>query len=165
MVVHRVISVDTQGVRTRGDKNSELDPWILSADRIVGRVVWAQWGKKQRSICGGLRGQLALFRARTIRMIDSKISSLLYPIYHRLAQTGVLRRCSPFKIHMRVLCFDRSTGTELQLLLGQRVIGRLLPGSNQWVIRRPFRLLVNETSLPRGEPDHSGSWGFRNWVF
>jgi len=29
MVVHRVISVDAQGVRTRGDKNSELDLWIL----------------------------------------------------------------------------------------------------------------------------------------
>jgi len=157
MVVHRVISVDAQGVRTRGDHNTDLDPWVLSPDRIVGRVVGAQWGNWRRSISGGLRGRSYAFGVRIIRMIDSKISPLLHPIYHRLAQTGILRRWLPFGVDTRILCFNRSTGTELQLLLGRRVIGRLLPGRNEWVIRRPFRLLVNEASLPRGEPDHSGS--------
>ena len=157
MVVHRVISVDAEGVRTRGDHNSNLDPWVLSPDRIVGRVVRAQWGNRRRLIQGGLRGRLSSIRVKTIHIIDSKMSSLLYPIYHRLAQTGLLRRWLLFRMRTRVLCFERSTGTELQLLLGRRVIGRLPPGRNEWVIWRPFRLFVDETSLPRGEPDHSGS--------
>lgn len=148
MVVHRVISVNAQGIRTRGDHNRDMDPWILSPDRIVGRVVGAQWGNRRRSIYGRVRGRLCSFGVRAIRLIDLKISSLFRPIYHRLAQTGALRRWSPAWVKTRVLSFDRSTGMELQLLMGQRVIGRLLPGKNQWVIRRPFRLFVDEGSLP-----------------
>ena len=149
MAVHRVISVNAQGVRTRGDKNSDIDSWILSSDCIVGRVVSAQWGNRRRSIYGGLRGRLYSLAVRAICMIDSKISSLLHPIYHRLAQTGALRPWLPARIQTRVLSFDRSTGTELQLLMGRRVIGRLLPGRNEWMIQRPFRLFINEASLPR----------------
>ena len=149
MVVHRVSSVNAQGIRTRGDKNSGTDPWILSPHRIVGRVVWAQWGNRRRSIYGGLRGRSYSLGIRVTRMIDSKISSLLHPIYHRLAQTGALRPWLPARIQTRVLSFDRSTGTELQLLMGRRVIGRLLPGRNEWMIQRPFRLFINEASLPR----------------
>ncbi len=149
MVVHRVISVNAQGIRTRGDGNSGSDRWFLSPDRIVGRVVWAQWGSGWRPIYGGFRGGLYSLAVTAIRMIDSKISSLLHPIYRRLARTGVLRRWLPARMQTRVLSFDRSTGTEFQLLVGRRVIGRLLPGRNQWVIRRPFRLFINEASLPR----------------
>jgi hypothetical protein len=39
-------------------------------------------------------------------------------------------------------------GKELQLLMGRRVIGRWLPGMSRWHIRRPFRLFVDEASLP-----------------
>ncbi len=149
MVVHRVISVNAQGIKTRGDKNSDIDPWILSPDRIVGRVVWAQWGNRRRSIHGGLAGRSYSLGVRAVRMLDSKISSLLHPAYHRLARRGILRRWLPARMQARVLSFDRSTGMELQLLMGRRVIGRLLAGTNQWMIQRPFRLFINEASLPR----------------
>ena len=157
MVTHRVISVNAQGIRTRGDKNSDIDSWILSPDCIIGHAVSAKWGDKRRSIYGGLRGRLYSLGVRAIHIIDSKISSLLHPIYHRLARTGTLRRWLPARTQTRVLSFDRSAGTELQLLMGRRVIGRLLPAKNQWVIRRPFRLFVNEASLPGGGSDHSTS--------
>jgi hypothetical protein len=32
--------------------------------------------------------------------------------------------------------------------MGRRVIGRWLPGMSRWHIRRPFRLFVDEASLP-----------------
>lgn len=153
MLAHRVISVNAQRIRTRGDHNSGIDSWVLSPDRIVGRVVSAQSGNRRRSIYGGLGGRLYSLGIRTIRMIDLKVSSLLHPIYHRLAQTGVLRRWLPAQMQTRVLSFDRSGGTELQLVMGRRVIGRLLPGRDQWMIRRPFRLLVKETSLPGKDCD------------
>jgi hypothetical protein len=54
----------------------------------------------------------------------------------------------PNNIKTKVISFDRAEGTELQLLLGRRVIGRWLPGMTQWLIRRPFRLFVDEGSLP-----------------
>jgi hypothetical protein len=32
--------------------------------------------------------------------------------------------------------------------MGRRVVGRWLPGMTRWYIRRPFRLFVDEESLP-----------------
>ncbi|GBD96010.1 peptidase S24-like protein [bacterium BMS3Abin06] len=148
MVVHRVISVDATGIRTQGDRSRYIDPWILRPESIVGRVIRAQRGNRQRLIYGGVRGRLYSSGIRAIRMIDLKISSLLHPLYHRLAQTHVLRRWLPAWMQTRVLCFDRPAGTEFHLIMGRRVIGRLMPGRSQWAIQRPFRLFVNEASLP-----------------
>jgi hypothetical protein len=147
-VIHRIISVDSQGIRTRGDNNSNIDPWTLCHDGIIGHVFRVQRGNRRRSIHGGLRGLLYSLGIRATRMIDSKISSLLHPAYHWLARTGALRPLLSGRMQTRVLSFDRSNGTELQLLMGRRVIGRLLPGRSQWVIRRPFRLFVDEAALP-----------------
>jgi len=161
LAVHRVISVDSQGIKTRGDHNIDIDPWVVTPDRILGRVVWAQWGNRRRPIYGGLRGRLYSLGIGAIRMLDLKVSSLLHPMYHRLARAGLLRRWLPAQMQTRVLFFNRFGGTELQLLMGRRVIGRLLPGRNEWVIRRPFQLFVNEASLSRGDPNHSTSFESR----
>ena len=148
-VVHRVISIDSQGIRTRGDNNSNIDSWTLSHDGIIGHVFRVQRGNRWRSIHGGLRGLLYSLGIRANRMIDIKISSLLHPAYHWLARTGALRPWLSARMQIRVLYFNRSTGTELQLIMGRRVIGRLLPDRSQWVIRRPFRLFVDEAALPK----------------
>ena len=148
-VVHRVVSVDSQGIRTRGDNNSNIDPWTLSHDGIIGHVFRAQQGNRRISIHGGLKGLLYSLGIRATRMIDSNISSLLHPAYHWLSRTGALRPWLSARLQTRVLSFNRPNGTELQLLIGRRVIGRLLPGSSQWVIRRPFRLFVDEAALPK----------------
>jgi hypothetical protein len=36
----------------------------------------------------------------------------------------------------------------MQLLMGNRVIGRKKVGENGWQIRRPFRIFVDEQALP-----------------
>jgi hypothetical protein len=155
MVVHRVSSVNAQSIRTRGDRNSKIDPWVLNPDGIVGRVVWAQRGASRLSIWYGLKGRLYSCGMRVIRMIDVKTASLLHPAYHMLANAGVFRRLLPARMQTRVLSFDRSTGREFQLLMGRRVIGRLLPFKDTWDIRRPYRLFVIEASLPQGGHDRS----------
>jgi hypothetical protein len=48
----------------------------------------------------------------------------------------------------RAISLSHTAGTELQLLMGRRAIGRWLPGKSGWNIRRPFRLFVDEESLP-----------------
>ena len=147
-VIHRVVSVDSQGIRTRGDNNSNIDPWTLSQDGIIGHVFLAQRGNRCLSIHGGLKGLLYSLGIRATRMIDSNISSLLHPAYHWLSRRGVFRPWLSTRKQVRVLSFNRPNGTEFQLQMGRRVIGRLLPGSSQWLIRRPFRLFVDEASLP-----------------
>ncbi|MDO9528606.1 MAG: signal peptidase I [Syntrophales bacterium] len=149
MVAHRVISISDHGLITRGDNNNDADPWSLSPDRIVGRVVRARRGNRLLAIYGGTRGLLYASAVRFFCNIDSVISSFLNPAYHRLAKAGLFRRWLPDGMRMRVLSFNRSDGVEFQLLMAGHVIGRLLPGKNEWFIRRPFRLFVDEASLPQ----------------
>lgn len=162
-VTHRVISVASEGIRTRGDNSNNVDSWVLTPDHILGRVIYAQRGNRRLRIYGGPTGRLSVVAAKTIRkiksvravrIIKSGISSLLHPPYHWLAQSGVFRQWLPARVEIQVLSFSRPAGTELQLLMGWRVIGRRLPGKGQWQIRRPFRLFVDEAALPRGEPGH-----------
>ena len=145
--VHRVIFVDSNGLRTRGDNCDRIDPWVLSPDQIVGRVVSVQRGNRRRRIFGGYWGRIFAGTARALHMIDSHASVLLRPVYDRLARSGILRRWVPVSMEPRVISYTHPGGTELQLLMGRWVVGRRLPGMAWWNIRRPFRLFVDEDSL------------------
>jgi hypothetical protein len=153
-VAHRVISAGSKGIRTRGDNDIKIDLWVLSPDDIFGRVVYAQRRNRRLRIYGGPVGRLFAYAVRTIHIIDHRISSLLHPVYHWLAQLSVFRQLLPANMKTRVFSFNRPAGTELQLLMGRRVIGRLLPGKDQWQIQRPFRLFVDEASLPKAALDN-----------
>ena len=155
-VIHRVVSLGPSGIRTQGDNNNRVDPWLLSRDQILGRVFSAERGKRRRRIFGGAIGQLFGVAIRAIHSIDASVSSRFRPAYDRLAMAGIFRRWLPTKIKIRVLSFDRTAGTELQLLMGRWMIGRWLPGMSRWHIRRPFRLLVDEESLPENKEEVSG---------
>jgi signal peptidase I len=148
-VVHRVVSLDPSGIKTQGDNNNQVDPWLLSHDQILGRVFSAKRGDRWRRVFGGKIGQLLGLVFRAIHAIDVSVSLRLRPAYNRLAMAGIFRSWLPTKMmKIRVISFDRTAGEELQLLMGRRVIGRWLPGKTGWHIRRPFRLFVDEETLP-----------------
>ena len=158
-VIHRVISMDSGGIKTRGDNSTGADPWILSSDQIVGRVAYARRGQRRRKVWGGPMGRLVAVTIRTLCLIDSMLSSSLRPVYHQLAKRGHLRKLLPAHLKARVVLLNRHSGRELQLLMGGRVIGRWLPEHKGWYIRRPFRLFVDEASLPKNDSRLSGvSW-------
>ncbi len=148
-IIHRVVSVNSHGIRTRGDNCNQLDPWILDPDHILGRVVRSRRRNRRRRVFGGPVGRLLAVAIRGIHSIDSSVSELLRASYIRLARVGTFRRFLPASIEPRVISLSRPVGTELQLIIGRRVIGRWLPGMTRWHIRRPFRLFVDEDSLPR----------------
>ena len=149
-VTHRVISVDSRGVKTRGDNNNKTDSWVLRPDEIIGRVVSTCRGSKTILICGGRRGMIYNRVLLTIKHINVTISHILHPAYHRLAESGIFRRALPHGIKPRVFCFTSPHGVEMQLLIGRWIIGRRRPGwDDQWHIRRPFLLFVDEGFLPK----------------
>ena len=158
-IVHRVISVESHGIKTQGDNSSSPDEWILSTNRIIGRVIHVQRKNREQRISGGLIGHFRGMIFRTISMVDSGVSTLLRPVYGRMTRPGIFRRGLPFQLSTRVLSFNRPEGTELQVLIGRWMIGRWLPGMSRWHIRRPFRLFVDEESLPENKAGVSGvSW-------
>ena len=149
IIIHRITSISNQGIRTRGDNNNHIDCWNLNADHIIGRVVRTKRGNRVRTVHGGLQGHSYALAVRFVCFIDSMISYFLRPLYHRLAQLELFKRWLPARMRMQVLSFTRRDGMELQLLMAGRVIGRLFPDRKQWTIQRPFRLFVDEASLPR----------------
>jgi len=154
-VAHRVVSSNPSGIRTRGDNNNRIDPWLLSHDEILGRVFSVERGNRRRRVFGGAIGQLFGLVFRAIHAIDVSVSSRLRPAYDRLAMAGIFRRWLPTKVKIRVISFERTEGKELQLLMGRRVVGRWLPGKTRWHIRRPYRLFVDEESLPENPAKRS----------
>ena len=149
-VVHRVVSVDSRGIKTRGDNPSNhVDPWVLAPDNILGRVVYIQRKNRRRRIFGGFMGRILAFSFRCLHLFDAVISFLLHPIYHRLSRSAWVRNRLHGLLKPRVFSFRRPEGMELQLVVRNRVIGRRFRGKGRWDIRRPFRIFVDEELLPR----------------
>jgi len=147
-IAHRVVAVDSRGVRTRGDNSINMDPWILSPDDIFGRVVSAKRENRSVTIHGGALGRIFAPIIWTIKKVNLSVSRILHPIYRWLAESGIFIKFNRILPKIHALSFNRPEGREFQLLMGNRVIGRRPSGKDQWQIARPFRLFVDETSLP-----------------
>jgi hypothetical protein len=147
-IVHRVISIDNKGTRTKGDNKIEIDDCILQPNDIIGRVVTAQRGKKWIKILDGIPGRIYALILESGKRMDMVASTILRPVYRWLTRTGILRKPFSRWIRIQVLFFRQGDGLEMQLQLGRRIIGRRLPGQNQWHIDRPFKVFIDEATLP-----------------
>ena len=143
--VHRVVSVTSEGIRTRGDNNNLIDSWVIVPEDVIGQVVRAARGRKERPIYGGWVGMLWAMGVKIFKVL------VRFPalFYHLLACSGVLRYLLPLHRRMRIITINQPGGEELQLVLGRWLVGRCKPGMEHWWIRRPFRLFMDEDSLPR----------------
>jgi len=148
-VVHRVISINLQGVKTKGDNNHTIDPWILSPDDICGQVVNSiKKNKKKLIIHGSLSAKILARVLRLKKMAVLTIFKIFRPGNYFLSKEFVGKGLLSGLVKTQVVYFHRPEGIEIQLILGHRVIGRSRPGNVHWKIRRLFRLLVNERTLP-----------------
>jgi signal peptidase I len=68
-VVHRVADVDARGIRTKGDNNIRLDPWIVIPQQVIGYVVRVLRGSRWRRIPGGYVGYLVANGARVMKHV------------------------------------------------------------------------------------------------
>jgi len=150
-IVHRVVSCDGEGIRTRGDNCNRVDPWVLAPVNILGRVTYIKRRNRRRTIRGGLLGIVAAYGFRCRRLCSVTLCLVLRPGYRVLCCSAVLRNRLHRLVKPKVLAFKRPEGTELQLVIGLRPIGRRRPGTSGWEIKRPFRLCVDENLLPAGD--------------
>jgi len=88
-------------------------------------------------------------------MWDRWLSPILRPPYHALARSGVLWRILPYGTRPRLVVSQARGRTHYQLVLAGRMAGRFDPKLGVWRIRRPFKLVVDERSLP--VPDRASS--------
>jgi signal peptidase len=151
-VVHRVIQVNDDGICTRGDNNNQEDPWLLQPDQIIGRVVHVIRKDETRTLAGGTRGRMWAGSVRTRKWLRACLVGLLRPIYRGLADSGLFRGCLGRRGQPRVVCFTRHHGVEMHLFLGSRRVGLWRAWERRWYICAPFRLFVDERTLPQSPP-------------
>jgi len=162
-VVHRVVSVGPPKlgthhsslithrsalIRTRGDNNPADDEGVLQAGDIIGRVRTAQRGARRWRVHGGWMGLAVLPWARLGRRIRSSTGLLPHTLYHFLAGLGPFDRTLPASLRPRLVRFNTRYRAFLKLLMGRQTIGHYDFRRKEWHIRRPFRLLVDEQTLP-----------------
>lgn len=147
IVAHRVMRVHNGKLITQGDNNPEPDSEYVQNTGIMGRVDYARnRDGKLRRIYGGRRGRITGFlmkiRAAAVRMAVKSFG----PLYLSSPLAWLQPLFSPWT---RIFIFPGSDGDELQFFLGGHNIGTLRPGSSHWKIRRPFRLIYNDSFLSR----------------
>jgi hypothetical protein len=148
-IVHRVISIDPACIRTRGDNNSQPDPWFLEAEYLMGRVVAAQRGQRRRLIRGGRTGRIIAWSVRLRRAVWRVFAGVVSGVYQGLARSGPFDFLLPGGLRPRLFCFKGREAATLKLMAGRLEIGRYDRERLEWQIRRPFRLFLNEQSLTK----------------
>jgi hypothetical protein len=73
----------------------------------------------------------------------------LRPVYRSLCTGGFLHWLVPFRLTPQVATFRPGTIVSHKLLLGKRVIGSYDESRLLWQIRHPYRLFIDEDSLPK----------------
>lgn len=138
MVVHRIISARDSIITTKGDNNNYSDVESIYTSQIIGRVIYARRGPRKINIYGGMTGRIQCIINKSLEF-RKMLFRPLRPIYNFMTKSGVVRF---LRIRPQVLVFSRPSGTEIQLLVGKRVVGRKPPLGN-WQIKPPFRLFLD----------------------
>ncbi len=149
-VVHRVINVTSTGLVTRGDNNSETDPYTVRGKDVIGKVVAIRRKNRTIPLRGGLLGSLTGKAMRTRRALRALLVKVFQPSYHWLAGLQLCRFVRSRCITINVYRFKRPNGVEMQARLGNLLVARYLPGAEEWLIKPPFRFVVDESMLMEG---------------
>jgi hypothetical protein len=147
-IVHRVMRATERGFVMRGDNNSRDDAEPVGFPSIVGRVVFASRGAGKRRVRGGFAGLLLHLALRLRRLCLNLFRKPLHALYRALSGSGWLARFLPRRFAPRVVSFRDRDRQVLRLLIGRTVVGEYDPRRGAWVIRKPYRLVVDERRLP-----------------
>jgi signal peptidase I len=145
-VIHRIIKRNTDGLITRGDNNSQFDPYSVRPEHRPLKVIAIVRGSK-RLLLG--RHGLILHRFRILQMkLRPFKNKYLYPVYAFIADSGIFYPAGIlFKTEIRR--FKRPKGIELQLFTAKRRIGILYPEGKKWQIRFPWRMFIKAPEIDK----------------
>jgi hypothetical protein len=153
LLVHRVIAIRPEGIVTRGDNCRRADVFITPHHAVIGRVEASWRGNRRRKVTGGYPGLIRHYVLRLVRLLRNAAVPCCGSLYRTLAAKGWVARCLPAMLRPKVVRFEKRGETVLRILFRGKVIGRYDNRLRRWVIRRPFRLLVNETAV--ADPDNN----------
>jgi hypothetical protein len=152
-VVHRVMSVTAAGISTKGDGNRTVDPWVLPAHHLKGRVVAAQRGTQRRVVAGGRPGRRVERIVRLGYWTWRLVGQPPHRLYEYLVHQGPFDRLLPRRQKPRQIRYQVRGRAFLKLVAAGREIGRYDNRRRAWQIKRPYRLFVDEQALECPPPE------------
>jgi hypothetical protein len=155
IITHRIFSKGHTGIITKGDNNGNIDLLPVNTEDILGIVRYARRCGRTINVYGGVRGRAYARSASAFMGMKALLSRLLMNTYHMLSTSGIFRISLPANIKTSIINLQRPDGVEQQLVVGRLIIGKRRAGSDRWGIMPPFRLFINEMSLPKEIPPAS----------
>jgi hypothetical protein len=145
-VVHRIVRTTPQGVVTRGDNNSRIDPWEVRYVDIAGKVVAARRGARLIPVRGAMAG-LLIHKLMLLRKYGRHYG--LMPLRgpaRWLAASRMLNWLHPL-FKTRIIYIRQKGRTAAILTVGGRTAGKYRPESGAWEIRFPYKLFIDPSRL------------------
>ena len=147
LMVHRVVSICLEGLRTQGDNCQMPDPGVFPRDAVAGRAVAVWRGNRRRSVAGGWWGLSWHYLLRFRRIILPPLLRCCAPVYRSAVQRRWLVGIVPRRFRPAVIRFEEAGVPTYRILFSGRIVGWYDVGRARWIIKRPFRLLVDEAAL------------------
>lgn len=146
--VHRVTEVTGKGYRTRGDNLASGDPWTVAPGDVAGRIRALLRGDRRLAVSGGRRGRIVAACLRFRRRVIQGLSPLLSPLYRSLSSVSPFPNLLPVSLRPRIVTFGQGSQAVTSVVLGRLRAATFNREAGAWEIRRPFRLLIDESRLP-----------------
>lgn len=146
-VVHRVVQIPLQGIRTRGDNNAFDDGWFLNRTEVTGQVVTAWYGNYRKNIYGGGLGHLYSRSLKARRTIKRILIRFLHPFYYRLSKLASIASVLPENYRPKIVVYKCNNEFQYKLMLKYHVFGIYDQQQNLWTTRPPFRALLNKYKI------------------
>ena len=145
-IIHRIIKQDYDGLTTRGDNNSQTDPYRVRPEHRPLKVIAIERDSRRLSITKhGIILHHFRLGQRKLRIFKDKY---LHPIYAFIADSRIFYPVGIlFKTDIRK--FKRPKGTEFQLFVGKHRIGVLHPGTEKWQISFPWRMFIKAPEVDK----------------
>ncbi len=148
-IVHRVIAGGGSGkIRTRGDNSNSADRYTVELAQVAGKVVSARRNNHSRQVHGGIRGIIDMHLSRGSRKTNRMLRKLLKNSYLFLSGAGIFRIWAPGALKYRIAVFQKHTSVYPKIILKGKTVGTYDFRSGCWKIKRPYRLLIDEKTLP-----------------
>ncbi len=148
LVVHRIIHTHGDSYRTQGDNSSEPDPYEVTPDIVIGKVIQAKRCERIIRIKNGYPGYIQHLSARCRRFLLRACTAPLKEIYYAVSDTGFVQHVTPKQYRGRIVAIRTPDGFDLLVFSGNHLAGWKNAGSADWCIRPPFRMIIARAYLP-----------------
>lgn len=146
-IIHRVIRVEGDNLRTAGDNNPETDHYILEQKQVMGRIVKMTRAGQETEVWGGKRGFLCYWYARKGRGFIQALYYQIAPTYLKAA--GLINPILSSVVTTRpVIVILKDSRIRIWLCVFHHCAGWWNHTAKEWYIRPEYRFFINPAQLP-----------------